>query len=764
MSRRTHPVLGCSLSWDLPAIARRGLTVLLALAALPGAAQAQHGQPQPSLSRPAIPQVQAARRMEAQRPRPIRQVLVKFKTAVAPAAFARAFSVRYTRSAKAAPALTYRYSLREIDWHVFQLPSSSALPDTLAALRHDPRVLNAEPNQSIRPLTLAPPNNTKWGVRDLAHTQASLNFLDPASDSSTWTYSWYLETVHALDAWNVYPGLYPSATDRITQLANDASRMPLVAVLDTGIDFSHPGFAYPGQPDGDISHGGQFQTSLARKIVGGVVDSNVADLKDQFGHGTSVAGIIGAAVNNGQDLPGLGFVCRLVPIKIYDDSGNGSNADLAQAITYATDNGCLLINISARVSSTYSSALQDAVDYAWNHGSLVIAAIGNDGSKTIRRWPASCARALSVGATLYGGLGTINGEVPTSYSNYGPNLGVVAPGGGATAFFNTANDPNGLIGSTPIELTFLYTTAPTYTPANFSSGSPFGEPGGLYGQNYGEITGTSYSTAVVTGLAALYAAKNGITQSTPNGPLTILQAIERGSDNTANRSDGGFDLGDTSTGRAGVGYGRINALATLQDTNNRHATVGGIVGLVKNNGVVQPNITVTVKQNGTAVGTAQTTVDGAFHLLNLPEGSYTISATIGGKLFTRTVQVTAGCDEQGVDLGNAAIAITPNPAVMNFGGTLQLAAAVSGLTDTTVTWSVVSGGGSFSTTTTGLYQAPAAPSGAITGTAVIQATSNMDSSVLATLTILLVRGEQTTGPTPVRSLPTPQPHVPPAHR
>ncbi|HZP82030.1 MAG TPA: S8 family serine peptidase, partial [Chthonomonadaceae bacterium] len=571
-----------------------GLLVLLALSALSLPSQAQPPRPRSSDPRFLIPRIEAARYQQAQQLRPLPQVLVKFRAGVSPEAFARAFSRRANqnprlRSTVAAhrPALTYMRSLDGLGWHLFRIPSVKALSATLDALRRQPEVLLASPNQAVQLLALGPPSNPKWGVEDVDHTLAAYFGYDPPRnyDSAFWTYSWYLETVNAVAGWDVYPGFYPGAADRIGLLSSDPSRLPLVAVIDTGLDFDHPAFKYPGKANGDTSNGGQIATSLARKIIGGATTSGTANVKDIFGHGTSVAALIAAAPNNGVGLPGLGFVSRLVPIRIYDKVGSnyvGTDADLALAIQYAADAGCLLINVSARTGNTYQPVLQDAVDYAWSHGSLVIAATGNEGSGTTRRWPASLARVLSVGATVYGGEGTFSGEGKADYSNYGPSVTIFAPGGGVTLFNNDAPDTS-ILGDVVNEFTYLYTAAPTYAVplASSSTNNPFNETvvDGFYqpssDPNYGELSGTSFAAPLVTGLAALYAAKNGITQATTDGPQQILQAIQRGAD----RLPGGLLNGGFTNETA---YGRINAASTLQDLNNRNATVGGILGVVKN--------------------------------------------------------------------------------------------------------------------------------------------------------------------------------------
>jgi serine protease len=759
-------------------------------------------------------------RLKARQPQPTNQILVKFRTPVSAPAYARAFSAQALRFGAQAlplsgqpvqPALTYQHTIDSIGWHVFRMPSPDALPATLAALRSDPNVLYAEPDQHVH-LLIAPPTNPGWGQLNSSCLFPSwFNAIsgddstfpgDPRQyDSAGWYYNWHWNVVNALGAWNVYPGYYPSATDRLTMMASNPASLPLVAVIDTGIDFNHPAFAYPGplgtnQGDRtDVSYGGQIQTNLARDFYEGIhTDTNPLDAMDVFGHGTSVAGLVGAGPNNGGMLPGLGFMCRLVPIRIFGSDGDGLDSDLVYAITYATNNGCLLINVSAATDQGYSVALQDAVNYAWNHGTLVIAASGNDGDPTTspnpgltRRYPASCARVLSVGASTFVGNDIVVGGVdytgsiitqegPADYSNFGLSLGVLAPAGQAdsiglgTIFYNQVSDPDnqatvdeimeeiasldpasGLDDGEVPEYVFPYMPAPTYiVPLSDPSDPNFGSYAaiGLYNLNYGAAPGTSFACPEVVGLAALYAAKNGITQSTPNGPLRILQAIESGADNLSGDSTGGFDLD------GGTAYGRINAAATLQDQNERNTNVGGVVGIAEFGETVQFSVGVNATPvNSTTVQNSATSgsPDGVYHILDLPTGNYVISANILNHPVSQMVHVTAGADVFADMIAPLTVTITPQPTFLPYGKTLPLQAAVAYNVNTKVRWILLGGPGSLTNVTTGscTYKAPLTASPSASNMVTIEAISMADSTVSTYYTFYLVNPLPIGAPTPI---------------
>ena len=661
----------------------------------------------------------------------------------------------------AAPTLTFLRSIPQIKWHVFEVPDADYVRAIRDAIRLMPEVEDVCLDQRIR--LLSAPTNPKWGVPADEYnfaqllTNLGIDFTPTRDyDSGGWNYSWHMEMVNAVPAWENYPGSYPTAAQRMS-LPN--SRKPLVAVLDTGLDLTHPGFMAAGGSSTDSGAGGQIATSLGVDYYNGTTSHATADIMDVFGHGTSVAGVIAAAPNNGVGIPGLGFPARIVPVRIYGANGDGQDSDLIRGITYATDAGCVLINISARTDLGYSRAGQDAVDYAWQHNTLVVAAMGNDGSATdanaglVRRYPAGYNKVLAVGATTYSGndftyngyayTGTVYDETLASYSSYGQNGGVVAPAGDATLFYNSginqADDiwsavisglgyPNGTVP----EYLFTYTTAPTYTvPLSDATDPNFGAYAqqGNYGLNYGSIPGTSFACPLVVGLAALYCAKNNISQATPNAPQRILQAIERGSDNIQARPDGGFDLA--------FGWGRINAQATLNETNNRGATVGGIVGIVLDGSTVIGSNEVYLDSTAAGSLSATTTPDGVFHIINAMPGAHTLITSVNGTTLTQNITVTAGCDVSGVTLmkAPAAVQVTPQNIQLIYGRKQTFSATVTGLSNNQVAWSLpLHNGGTL--TSAGVLTAPAsAPS---SSTEIVAATSLANPSVVATSLVTYV--------------------------
>ena len=173
-----------------------------------------------------------------------------------------------------------------------------------------------------------------------------------------------------------------------------------VAVLDTGVYAAHPDLAGAVEPGWDFVNGD-------------------TDASDDHGHGTAVAGVIGARANDGLGVAGVCWLCRLLPVKVLDERGRGTTASIAEGIVWAANQGAEVINLSLGGPGE-PGALDDAVRYARSEGAVVVAAAGNDGTFT-RYYPAALEGVLGVAATdesdrLY------------SWSNRGGWVRLAAPG------------------------------------------------------------------------------------------------------------------------------------------------------------------------------------------------------------------------------------------------------------------------------------------------------------------------------------------------
>ncbi len=156
----------------------------------------------------------------------------------------------------------------------------------------------------------------------------------------------------------------------------------IVAVVDTGVSPIHPELSAALLPGWDFVN-------------------NDGDASDDNGHGTHVAGIMAAAINNEQGSAGVAAGVRILPVKVLNSANSGNYATFAAGIDYAVQHGARVINLSLGGPND-SQALHDAIIAATNQGALVVAAAGNTADN--RAWyPGSYAEALSVGGTNMSG-------------------------------------------------------------------------------------------------------------------------------------------------------------------------------------------------------------------------------------------------------------------------------------------------------------------------------------------------------------------------
>jgi serine protease len=245
---------------------------------------------------------------------------------------------------------------------------------------------------------------------------------------------------------------------------------------------------------------------------------------DRNGHGTFVAAMIGEATNNGIGLTGLAYGASIMPVRVLNASGTGDATTIAKGIRYAVNHGAKVINMSLEFSLDVTSSdipeIVSAVRFAHRRGVVVVAAAGNEGVSQLA-YPAAAPDVVSVGATT-------RDRCLADYSNGGPQLDLVAPGGGDDASLNDSDcDPNANLPS-------IYQMSLT----NPSDPSEFGYPAYVYG--------TSMSSPEVAATAALVIASRVLGRRP--SPQQILKRLE----SSATPLDG-------SAPNASYGYGLLNA-------------------------------------------------------------------------------------------------------------------------------------------------------------------------------------------------------------
>jgi len=310
--------------------------------------------------------------------------------------------------------------------HVYRLALGPGVDpaEAAAALRRDPHVAYAEPNRLA--VTAALPND---------------RFVDPARKNAFKSGSWAQPYA---DMWALERISWGQVWRRQTQIWPDPARRGgggvVVAVIDTGVDTGHPDLAAnvwrdaAGNPGADlVDVSSETLTALAE--AGYAISSEEdyrepdGDPADRNGHGTHVAGTIGAVTRNGQGIAGVAWRAKIMPVRAGFDvrKNDGTHLgfleedDIAAAIRWAADHGANVINMSFGVRGVESQTIALAVEYAASRGAVLVAAAGNDGADGGDTWPAANPRVISVAAT-------VSSDRRIFFSNWGGSVDIAAPG------------------------------------------------------------------------------------------------------------------------------------------------------------------------------------------------------------------------------------------------------------------------------------------------------------------------------------------------
>lgn len=281
---------------------------------------------------------------------------------------------------------------------ILQLPPNASEMAMARAFGQRSEVLFAEPDYLRQPAEVRP-NDPRYPV-------------------------WHLTKVQASTAWSYTTG----------------SSGVIIAVLDTGVDSTHP--------------------DLSGKIVPGwnMYDNN-SNTSDVTGHGTGVAGIAAASSNNGIGIASVAWGCRIMPVRVTTSSGMATDSMIANGLTWASDRGARVANLSFS-SSNDSTTLTNAAAYFHNRGGVVIFAAGNTGTFSSA---ADNPYILRISATDAN-------DVLASWSCTGNNIDLAAPGVSiqTTSRGGGYSSTSGTSCSAPIVagiIALLFSINPNLTPA-----------------------------------------------------------------------------------------------------------------------------------------------------------------------------------------------------------------------------------------------------------------------------------------------------------
>ena len=280
-----------------------------------------------------------------------------------------------------------------IDGQLLRVPEGREW-EAIAQLLQNPAVAFAVPNWTVRAADItatevAAQPETPFNVNDPCYAERPTSTSDPCRGGV----QWYLQRINASRAWSL---VYE------TEGFGGQLSTVRVATVDSGIDFAHPEFK------DHILAGYNYLTNGTTKPI------------DDYGHGTHVAGLIGATINNASGIAGIAPTVEFVPYKVLNSAGTGTIANVASAIRAAADNKARIINMSLETASP-NVVMEAAVKYAYGKGALLIAASGNSYPQPVA-WPAAYEQVVAVASTTYNNR-------HASYSSAGTQVALAAPGG-----------------------------------------------------------------------------------------------------------------------------------------------------------------------------------------------------------------------------------------------------------------------------------------------------------------------------------------------
>ena len=216
---------------------------------------------------------------------------------------------------------------------------------------------------------------------------------------------WALDMVNAYEAWDITRG----------------NHSVVIAVLDTGIDWTHPDLEANMWSDEDGYHGYNFISNNRLPMDDNInsYDENGVWVPNTYTyHGTHIAGVASAVIDNSVGVSGMAQAL-LMAVKVMNESGEGTDTTVSSGIRWAVDHGADIVTMSLGVEGM-SLTLTNAVNYASSHGVVLVAASGNSGTSTVS-YPAAYQNVIAVGAVDETGR-------RAEFSNYGTGLDLVAPG------------------------------------------------------------------------------------------------------------------------------------------------------------------------------------------------------------------------------------------------------------------------------------------------------------------------------------------------
>jgi len=310
--------------------------------------------------------------------------------------------------------ISMKGSFPQMNMFHISLKGSSADVSTIEELAQDPDVEYIEPNFVLKKSDFD--DRAGLGAPAQVYSASEVQALDQVSSSSA-TFSQNGAQTKVSEAWAIE--------------STSSSYRPIVAIIDTGLDKSHPVFVntnslwvntreVPGNGIDDDYNG------YIDDVNGWNFISNTADFNDDDGHGTHVAGIVvGTGMNIFATPLNETSKMRVMPLKFLDANGSGTTSNAIRAVYYAVNNGARVINNSWGGSS-YSRALHEAMTFAYSNRAFIASAAGNNGKSNdaVSMYPANYDVPSNVSVAA-----TSDFDYMASFSNYGSrSVHIASPG------------------------------------------------------------------------------------------------------------------------------------------------------------------------------------------------------------------------------------------------------------------------------------------------------------------------------------------------
>ncbi|MHC4277680.1 MAG: S8 family serine peptidase [Planctomycetota bacterium] len=226
------------------------------------------------------------------------------------------------------------------------------------------------------------------------------------------------------DQWAIKHVGFTAERGSAWDIADGTDYPVIVAVIDTGLDWNHKDFDWDRIwlnqyeiPDNGIDDDGN---GYVDDIIGWNVAYDNKKPWDEDGHGTFVAGVIGATSNNGIGIAGINRGVKIMVLKALDTFGYSRASFLAEAIFYAANNGARVINISSG-GEHLTKVEQEAIDYAHEMGAVIVVAAGNEAANTADKSPIGLRNIIGVATTD-------DKDKKANFSNWGQEIDIAAPG------------------------------------------------------------------------------------------------------------------------------------------------------------------------------------------------------------------------------------------------------------------------------------------------------------------------------------------------